>query len=65
MKEKQIYVEGYKKGAAQLRDDALPIFPAFKGVCEVVEAHLMKCGKVQRDGEELEFQEVRIYVKPV
>lgn len=49
----------------KLRDDALPIFPAFKGVCTVTEAYLMKCGKVERDGEELEFQEVRIYIKPI
>lgn len=65
MKEKQIYVEAYLEGDMKLRDDALPIFPAFEGLCTVTEAYLMKCGKVERDGEELEFQEVRIYVKPV
>ena len=64
IKEKILFTAEYKKGDAPLRSDSLPVFPAQQGEFKCVEAYLMKIGKVKREGKEMEFQEVRVYLEP-
>lgn len=62
-REKQIYKETYKKGAARLLRNKLPILKHMNECFEVVEAEIRASGVVTRDDEILEFQDIRIYVK--
>jgi len=61
--EKQTYVESYKTGSAKLREDKLPTCIHVNSGFEIMEAHVLKSGVVERDGKRLEFQEMRIYFK--
>lgn len=63
-KEKLTYEEKYKKWAVEFHKDVLPFLPALQGQFKCVDAYLMAFGKVERDGKELEYQEVRIYLEP-
>lgn len=63
MKEKIVYEEGYKKGAAVMNKDSLPILNHLNDGFEVEEAHLLKAGLVERNGKEQEFQVIKVYLK--
>lgn len=63
MKEKQIYMEGYKKPYPQINKTHLPTLNHLKENFKCCDAVIMKAGVVKRDDEELEFQDIRVYIK--
>lgn len=63
MKEKQIYSESYKKPYPELGKDFLPSLNHLNDEFKCVECKIMKSGLIDRDGEKLKFQDIRIYLK--
>ena len=63
MREKIIYEESYKKPGAQIKKDNLPVLNHLNDGFKCVEAHVLKAGVVDRNGEQLEFNDMRIYMK--
>lgn len=57
------YEETYHRPGRKLRGDFLPTLPSAGAGFVVVEAYVTKAGRVRRGSEELEFQDVRIYLK--
>lgn len=65
MKSRVLYEETYRKGRANIRKDLLPErLPYFAKGTTLVSMELRKAGWVEIDGEELEFQELYVLVKP-
>ncbi len=62
-REKQVYKETYKAGAARLLPNKMPTLKHLNEGYEVVEAELRASGVVRRGDHDLEFQDIRIYVK--
>ncbi len=62
-RERLYYKETYKKGAARLLPNKLPILKHMNEGFEVVEAQVRASGVVTRGDEILEFQDIRIYLK--
>lgn len=64
-KSRVLYEETYRKGQASIRKDLLPErLPHFAAGTKLVSMELRKAGLVEIDGEELEFQELYVLVKP-
>ena len=63
MKERQLYRETYDRKRTKLRSDCVPILKHLIPPMLVVEAQLIASGVVERDGERLEYQEIRVYVR--
>ncbi len=65
MKERVLYEETYRKGAAKIRTDLLPKrLPYFAEGSTMVSMELRKTGRVEIDGEEFEFQDIHVIVRP-
>ena len=65
-KEKRLHEITYNKHAAKINDDCLPVLPHTSDTHEMVkpdEAYIEKVGIVERNGEELEYQVLRVYFK--
>ncbi len=62
MKEKLIYKEHYKKWTHKIKKEYLPKLKHITD-CECTEAYLLSAGKINRDGKEIEYQELRIYLE--
>lgn len=60
---KQLYAETYKLHAAKIKATLLPLLAHVPPAFGVHSAYLMKAGKVELDGEPLEFQDIRVYLK--
>ena len=64
-RERVLYEETYKKGAAKVRTDLLPAtLPYLSAGTTLVSIDIRKAGRVEIDGEELEFQDLHILVRP-
>lgn len=64
-KERVTYEETYRKGAANIRKELLPeSLPYMRPGTKVVSMGLERAGVVEIDGEELEFQVVRVISRP-
>ena len=61
MKEKQIYMEGYKKPYPEIQKEFLPKCTHQDPGLKCTEARLMKAGVVNRGEQRLVFQDVRMY----
>lgn len=61
-RERTILRQTYVKGTL-LRQDVLPKCPHVLKPFKVIECHLLAAGIVERAGERLEFQEIRIYLR--
>lgn len=65
-RERVAYRETYRKGALVLNAESLPVLrhqatdgSRFRAIeCEVIAA-----GEIERDGERIEFQDLRVYVE--
>jgi hypothetical protein len=63
MAEKQTYVETYKRPYPEIIPELLPQIKHLNDEFDCIEARILKSGIVDRDGERLEFQDIRIYLK--
>ena len=64
-REKQIYRETYVRESAIFAPDRVPVLRHLSVEMPVVEAQLLASGVVERaNGERLEYQDIRVYVKP-
>ena len=65
MKEKILYQEKYKNGAMRVRRELLPdTLPYMAKGAVITDIEIRAAGKCERDGEILEFQDVRVYTVP-
>lgn len=63
-KEKQVYRETYKRQMTATRDPAvLPVLKDLGAKFTVIEMQTLAAGVVLRDGERLEYQDLRLYLK--
>lgn len=62
-KERQLYIEKYRKGAMVILPGRLPVLKHVNEGCKVVDAHIQACGVVERDGKRLEFHDIRVYIE--
>lgn len=60
---KVLYAETYRAHSAKIRSHVLPTLPSASAGFSVHSAFLMKAGRAELDGETLEFQDVRIYLR--
>lgn len=63
MSERTIYRETYRKGL-KLNDDVLPILQHMSDKGEhlrATECHLLAAGMISRDGQELEYADLRVF----
>lgn len=64
-REKQLYRETYIREMTIMKPDAVPVLRHLSVNWPVVEAQLLASGVVERDGgERLEYQDIRVYVRP-
>lgn len=64
-KERVTYEETYRKGQAKISTDLLPErLPYFTEGTTMVSMELRKTGRVEIDGEEFEFQDIHVVVRP-
>lgn len=61
-KEKLIYKETYKLGSAHIRTGKEPVLHHITPGWQVDDAYLLAVGRVERDGKEIEFQDMRVYL---
>lgn len=65
MSERITYQETYRKGAARISTNLLPErLPYFVQGTTLVSMEIRKSGRVEIDGEELEFQDIHVIVRP-
>lgn len=64
MKDRIIYREAYKKGTTVWEGVNYPTIPHIKPEFDVTRVDLLAAGTMQMDGEEIQYQDVRIYVVP-
>jgi len=65
MSEKIVFQARYKKGACMVRKDRLPDrLPYFAAGAVLHSMEVRSVGRLILDGEELEFQDIRVLVKP-
>jgi hypothetical protein len=65
MSERVLYEETYRKGTAKIRTDLLPErLPYFAEGSTMVSMEMRKAGCVEIDGEEFEFQDIHVIVRP-
>jgi len=57
-----LYAETYAAPGAKLKAECLPTLPSAAGFT-VFEAYILKAGRMERDGETFEFQDVRVYLR--
>ena len=65
-RERTLYRETYRKGAVRLNSDSLPILQRKAergGLFRAVDCELLAAGAVVRDGKEVEYQDLRVYVE--
>lgn len=64
-KSRVLYEETYRRGQANIRKDLLPErLPYFAKGTTLISMELRKAGRVEIDGEELEFQLIYVLCKP-
>lgn len=64
-RERQIYRETYHRHLMCIVDDKLPVLPHVSPGTTVVEAQILAAGQVERENDEvLEYQDLRVYLKP-
>jgi hypothetical protein len=64
-KERVTYEETFRKGAAKIRTDLLPErLPYFAEGSTMVSMEMRKAGRIEIDGEEFEFQDIHVVVRP-
>ncbi len=62
-KERQTYIEHYKPHALVFPPSKVPEFRHLVAGFVPESMELRAAGRVERDGEELEFQDIRLYVR--
>lgn len=65
-RERQIYRETYAKGAAKLNTASLPILKhQMEGgrVFKAVECEVLAAGVIERNGQQIEYQDLRVYME--
>lgn len=65
MKEKITYQEKYKKPYIQIDQNYLPKCTHIYNGYECIDGIIRSQGVIERNGERLEFQDVRLYFKPI
>lgn len=65
MRDKTIYQEKYKKGSAMYSDDRLPQFNHLPETVVVDSAELKESGIIDRHGERLEYQVIKVIFKVI
>ena len=63
MSEKVLYREEYKAPHATLKKDSLPVLNHLNDGFECVAARLMSAGAVMKDGERMEFIDMRVFIR--
>jgi hypothetical protein len=64
-KERILYAETYRKGEANIRKDLLPDrLSYFAEGSKLVSMEIRKAGRIEIDGAELEFQDIRVICTP-
>ena len=59
-----LYAETYRAPGLKIKSELLPTLPSATQGFEVYEAYVLKAGRIERaDGRQLEFQDVRIYLR--
>lgn len=65
-KERVTFEMTYKKGQANIRKELLPErLPYFSPGATLVSMEIRRAGTIEIDGEELEFQYIRVLCRPV
>jgi hypothetical protein len=64
VKVKTLYEETYKRHDLSVKAHLLPTFPHVQGFT-VDRCFIIKAGRADVDGEELEYQELRVYFREV
>jgi hypothetical protein len=59
-RDKTLYEESYKVPGLPIRKEFLPQCPHATG-CKVTEAFIRKAGRAMHDGQEVEYQDLRVY----
>lgn len=63
MREKKIYEEQFKKPGLNLKNSCYPKLKHVPYSFIIKDVFLLKAGKIERDGQQLEYQDIRIYLK--
>lgn len=63
MKDRIVYQETYKVGAARIKEEVKPILRHTNGA-RVLSAEIRHAGVIDRDGKMIEFQDLRVYLEP-
>lgn len=63
-REKLDYKETYVKPGRKVYPDAHPTCPWMPEGTEILEVYIREAARVIRGGDEIEYQDVRIYIKP-
>ena len=63
MRVKVLYEETYKKHELWTKKELLPILPHVPAQFVVQSCNVRKAGRAEVDGEELEYQELRVYFR--
>ncbi|HEY3658225.1 MAG TPA: hypothetical protein VGL34_24920 [Steroidobacteraceae bacterium] len=64
MKDRIVYRETYKKGTTLWEGVNFPQLPTIKPGLDVTKVDLLAQGTMQIEGDEVHFQDVRIFVVP-
>jgi hypothetical protein len=62
MKPKIIYEESYRQPWPALKDEYLPDLKHLNKGAKVVGAQVMRMGVMERDGRQVEFSDIRVYI---
>ena len=62
-RDKIVYREVYKKGALMFKRDVFPILKHQTNGFTLCDVEVMALGAIERNGEQLEYQDVRLYLR--